>query len=89
VEIRKQVRIPVIAANSVTTIERAKKLVDGGLVDFTAFARSILADYDWVNKVKEGREPNECIKCRHCTWFKGANQNCPARIKAVFHCKDA
>jgi 2,4-dienoyl-CoA reductase-like NADH-dependent reductase (Old Yellow Enzyme family) len=79
VEIKKHVSIPVIASNSVGTIDQAKILVNGGLVDFVAFARNILADYDWVQKTERGLEVNRCLHCKTCRWFKKALTECPAR----------
>jgi 2,4-dienoyl-CoA reductase-like NADH-dependent reductase (Old Yellow Enzyme family) len=79
IEIKKHVSIPVIASNSVGTIEQAKILVDGGLVDFAAFARNILADYEWVRKTERGLEINRCLRCKPCRWFKKALTECPAR----------
>ncbi|MDR2741767.1 MAG: NADH:flavin oxidoreductase [Treponema sp.] len=79
VEIKKHISIPVIASNSVGTLDRAKILVDGGLVDFTAFARNILADYEWVRKTERGLEVNRCLRCKTCRWFKKALTECPAR----------
>ncbi|MDR2070862.1 MAG: NADH:flavin oxidoreductase [Treponema sp.] len=79
VEIKKHVSIPVIASNSVGTIDQARILVDGGLVDFAAFARNILADYDWVKKTERGLEVNRCLRCKTCRWFRKALTECPAR----------
>jgi 2,4-dienoyl-CoA reductase-like NADH-dependent reductase (Old Yellow Enzyme family) len=79
VEIKKHVSIPVIASNSVGTIDQARILVDGGLVDFAAFARNILADYDWVRKTERGLEVNRCLRCKSCRWFRKALTECPAR----------
>jgi len=81
--IKKEVNIPVIAVNNVDTEERARKLVDNGLVDFVALARPILADYEWPNKIKAGIAPVECFHCKPaCRWFRGALVNCPARKAA-------
>ncbi len=83
IKVKENVNIPVIAVNEVDTSERAHKLVDGGFVDFVALARPILADYDWVNKVKRGETPVKCFKCKPaCRWFLGALDNCPARKTA-------
>jgi 2,4-dienoyl-CoA reductase-like NADH-dependent reductase (Old Yellow Enzyme family) len=79
IEIKKHVSIPVIASNSVGTIEKGKILVNGGLTDFAAYARNILADYDWVKKTEQGKEPVRCFKCRTCRWFKRALDDCPAQ----------
>ncbi|MDR2371208.1 MAG: NADH:flavin oxidoreductase [Treponema sp.] len=86
IEIKKHVSIPVIASNSVGTIEKGKILVNGGLADFAAYARNILADYDWVKKTEQGKEPVRCFKCRTCRWFKRAFDDCPAqKIAAQKH----
>jgi 2,4-dienoyl-CoA reductase-like NADH-dependent reductase (Old Yellow Enzyme family) len=45
--------------------------VDGGLVDFVAVAKDILADYEWANKIKNGQEVNKCFKCKPmCQWLR-------------------
>lgn len=80
IEIKKNVSIPVIAVNGISTLERAKILVDGGHVDFAAIAKDILADYDWANKVKNSNELSKCFQCKPmCQWFKGAKIYCPAK----------
>ncbi|MDR2247677.1 MAG: NADH:flavin oxidoreductase [Treponema sp.] len=79
IEIKKHVSIPVIASNSVGTIDQANILVNGGLVDFVAFARNILADYHWPQKTERGLEVARCLRCKTCRWFKRALTECPAR----------
>ncbi|MDR0602549.1 MAG: NADH:flavin oxidoreductase [Treponema sp.] len=79
IEIKKRVSIPVIASNSVGTIEKGKILINGGLADFAAYARNMLADYDWVKKTEQGKEPSRCLRCRTCRWFRRALDDCPAR----------
>jgi len=81
IEIKKQVSIPVIASNSVGTIDRAKILVGQSMVDFVSFARAILADYNWVEKTERGLEVTPCLQCKTCRWFKKARTECPARTK--------
>jgi 2,4-dienoyl-CoA reductase-like NADH-dependent reductase (Old Yellow Enzyme family) len=83
IEIKKNISIPVIASNSVGTIEKGKILVDGGLTDFAAYARNILADYNWAKKTEQGKEPIRCFKCRSCKWFKRAFDDCPAQKLAA------
>ncbi len=78
IAIKKHVRIPVIASNEITTLERAKALVDGGHLDFASIGKSILADYDWLPKSIAGEKPNPCLKCNGCKWFRGPKANCPA-----------
>lgn len=74
VKIKEKVNIPVIAANEISTYERTKKLIDNNLVDFVSIGRGILADYDFVNKIEKGEEPNKCFKCKPCKW-----PNCTSR----------
>ena len=73
-EIRKNVRIPVIAVNNIKDPETAEKLLESGVCDFVGVARGHLADPYWVKKAKEGRsdEIRKCIGCLNC--FAELNQ---------------
>lgn len=74
-EIKKNVNIPVIASNEISTFDRAKKLIDDNVVDFVSIGRSILSDYDFVNKIREGEIPNKCFKCKPCRWPDCTSRN--------------
>jgi 2,4-dienoyl-CoA reductase (NADPH2) len=63
--LRKEVRIPVIAANRINKPEVAEALLARGACDMVSMARPLLADPEFVNKAAAGRadEINTCIAC--------------------------
>ena len=73
-EIRKNIKIPVIAVNNIKDPESAEQLLQDGACDFVGVARGHLADADWVNKAKAGKsdEIRKCIGCLNC--FAELNQ---------------
>jgi 2,4-dienoyl-CoA reductase (NADPH2) len=62
---RKEVKIPVIAANRINKPEVAEELLASGACDMVSMARPLLADPEFVNKAAAGRadEINTCIAC--------------------------
>ncbi len=66
-EIKKAVRIPVMAAGKITP-ELAAETVANGRADFIAMGRPLLADPELPNKLREGRadEVRRCIYCNNC-----------------------
>lgn len=82
--VKKEVSIPVIAANLIRSAEQAENQINSGIQDFVALGRPHIADPNWVNKVSEGNE-NEvkrCIGCLYCMQstldgaFKGERGGC-------------
>ncbi len=73
-EIRKNVKIPVIAVNNIKDPETAEQLLESGVCDFVGVARGLLADPHWVNKTKDGKSDQirKCIGCLNC--FAELNQ---------------
>lgn len=71
--VKKAVKIPVIAVGKMRTPQIVEKTIKGGTADFVAIGRTLLADPEWPNKVREGRlnEINKCIAC---------NQGCISRL---------
>lgn len=67
-EIKKNVSIPVIAANLIRSPEQAEKQLKNGVQDFISLGRPHIADPHWTNKVKEGREDEikRCVCCLYC-----------------------
>ena len=65
--IKKEVNIPVMCANFHHP-DTAAAAVAGGSVDMVALSRPLLADPDWVTKVKNGHVAaiNPCIRCYQC-----------------------
>ena len=73
-EIRKNVKIPVIAVNNIKDPETAEALLEEGVCDFVGIARGHLADPYFVHKASTGRskEIRKCIGCLNC--FAELNQ---------------
>lgn len=74
--VKKEVSMPVIAANLIRSAEQAEKQLENGIQDFVALGRPHIADAHWAKKVSSGRE-NEikrCICCLNCieTMVNGA-----------------
>lgn len=66
--VKEAVNIPVIAVDVVKKPDFAEKMLDEGNCDFVGVARAHLADPEWCNKSRTGRE-NEirpCIGCLYC-----------------------
>jgi 2,4-dienoyl-CoA reductase-like NADH-dependent reductase (Old Yellow Enzyme family) len=78
-KIKENVTIPVIAVNSIKAPEEIRFYIDNNLVDFVAVGRGQLADYNFVNHIKEGQPIVECLSCRPCKWFSNGD-NCPRHI---------
>jgi 2,4-dienoyl-CoA reductase-like NADH-dependent reductase (Old Yellow Enzyme family)/thioredoxin reductase len=73
--IKSVVNIPVITVGKIRTPKMADRILKKHQADLIAIGRTLLADPDWPNKVKEGRldEINPCIAC---------NQGCIGRLFA-------
>jgi len=72
-EIKKVVRVPVIASGSITTPELAEEILKTGKADFVSLGRPLLADPSFVKKIEEGRPEDiaPCIRCMACTERSG------------------
>jgi len=77
-QIKKTVKIPVIAVGSITP-EMGEKVLTEGKADFIAFGRQFLADPDFPNKLDRGERENirPCIRC---------NEMCMGRILVGVRC---
>ena len=75
--IKKNVKIPVIAVNTVKHPATAEKLLEEGVSDFVALGRAQLADPEFGRKAKEGKEHliRNCMGCMFC--FKAAAMGLP------------
>ena len=64
-EIKKHVKMPVIASNRINMPETAEKILESNQADLIQMARPFLADPEWVNKAATNRsdEINTCIAC--------------------------
>jgi 2,4-dienoyl-CoA reductase (NADPH2) len=63
--LRQAVTVPVITSNRINMPEVAESVLARGDADLVSMARPMLADPEWVNKAREGREDeiNTCIAC--------------------------
>lgn len=77
-EIKKEVEIPVIVVNGIRTPKQASDLIENNLADFVAVGRGQLVDSSFANKASINKEPNPCLKCPKCLWFKDGKK-CPGR----------
>jgi 2,4-dienoyl-CoA reductase-like NADH-dependent reductase (Old Yellow Enzyme family)/thioredoxin reductase len=64
-EVKKVVKIPVVANGKLSDPEVAEKLLQEGKADFISIARGVLADPDLPNKVRTG-QANRVRKCISC-----------------------
>lgn len=66
--VKKEVSIPVIGHGKMGYPEVAERIVSKGIADFVALGHYLLADPEWVNKVKENRSEDivPCIGCNEC-----------------------
>lgn len=73
--VKKAVKIPVIAVAKIRSAETGERAIKEKKADFIAVGRTLLADPEWPNKVREGRlgEIMPCIAC---------NQGCISRLFA-------
>lgn len=67
-EVKKAVHIPVIGAAVIREPDFAEKLLEEEKMDFIGSARAFLADPEWANKARAGKddEIRKCISCLHC-----------------------
>jgi len=64
-EIKKIVRIPLIAVGGMEYPQKAERALSSGKCDLIAIGRGLIVDPYWPQKVKEGKEKDiiRCIKC--------------------------
>lgn len=65
--VKKNVGIPVINAGNFNTASIAEETLQNGSADFIAIGRSLLADPEWANKSRLGKEGliRACIRCNN------------------------
>lgn len=87
--VKKEVKIPVLAANLIRSPEQAENQLNEGIQDFVCLGRPQIADPHWANKVKDGKEDEikRCICCLLCmesmqtNAYKGTHANCSVNPK--------
>jgi len=70
---RRVTGLPVVAFGRIVSPGHAADLLERGAADLIGMARQLLADPDWVEKVRDGRT-DEIRPCIHC------NQECVGRL---------
>lgn len=82
--VKKEVKIPVLAANLIRSPEQAEAQLAEGIQDFVCLGRTLIADPHWAAKAQAGRasEIKRCICCLTCmetmqtNAYKGSHANC-------------
>ncbi|MDO4442192.1 MAG: FAD-dependent oxidoreductase [Moraxella sp.] len=79
--VKEAVSIPVIAANRINMPATAEMILASNQADMVQMARPFLADSDWVNKAKAGKDDfiNTCIGCNQACLdhtFSGERASC-------------
>lgn len=66
--VKANVNIPVIAVNTIKFPSTAEQLLEEGVCDFVGVSRGQMADPEWVNKAKAGRDDliRKCMGCMQC-----------------------
>lgn len=79
-EVKKWVKIPVVSGGILCSPAFANQLIESDQADYIFLGRSLLADPDWVNKVKQGEQQRirPCLLCNRCieSNFKGFSVRC-------------
>ena len=80
-EIKREIKIPIIAVNRINTAEKAEEILASGQADLISMARPLLADPEFANKAKAGKtdEINTCIACNQACLdqiFAGQRASC-------------
>lgn len=84
-EVKKNVSLPVMGQGKLNNPQVALRAVEEGEVDVVGLGHQMLADPDWANKVKEGREDeiNYCIGCNECMFEAVMGRHRPCAINPL------
>jgi NADPH-dependent 2,4-dienoyl-CoA reductase/sulfur reductase-like enzyme len=66
--IKKRTSIPVTVVGGINNPEFAERIIAEGKVDFVSLGRQLIADPEFANKARSGREDEirRCLRCYHC-----------------------
>jgi 2,4-dienoyl-CoA reductase-like NADH-dependent reductase (Old Yellow Enzyme family) len=64
--VKKSVRVPVIAVGRLGDPATATAAVAAGKTDFVALGRTLIADPQWVEKLRQGEPIRRCLACNTC-----------------------
>ena len=65
-EVKKEIRVPVIAVGRLGDPATATAAVSDGKADFIALGRTLIADPQWVEKLRRGEPIRRCLACNTC-----------------------
>ena len=65
-DVKKAVAVPVIAVGRLGDPATAEAAVANGKTDFVALGRTLIADPQWVEKVRRGEPIRRCLACNTC-----------------------
>ncbi len=65
-QVKAKVNVPVIAVGRLGDPSVAAAAITDGKADFIALGRSLLADENWPNKVRDGGPVRRCLACNSC-----------------------
>jgi 2,4-dienoyl-CoA reductase-like NADH-dependent reductase (Old Yellow Enzyme family) len=65
-DIRRQVKVPIIAVGRLGDPAVARFAIESGKADFVALGRALIADPQWLSKVIRGEPPRRCLACNTC-----------------------
>jgi 2,4-dienoyl-CoA reductase-like NADH-dependent reductase (Old Yellow Enzyme family) len=76
--VREEVAVPVIGVGRMGDPAVARAAVEDGKVDMVALGRTLIADPDWIRKVRSGSTVRRCLSCNHCVnnMRSGAHISC-------------
>jgi 2,4-dienoyl-CoA reductase-like NADH-dependent reductase (Old Yellow Enzyme family) len=65
-DVKKHISVPVIAVGRLGDPKMAEAAVAEGKTDFIALGRTLIADPQWVDKVRRGEPIRRCLACNTC-----------------------
>ncbi len=83
--IKDNVKVPIIAVNTIKHPQAAEKQLQDGVSDFVGMSRMHIADPDVVKKTKAGREDliRKCLGCMNCNKSVVAGKNLHCALNPV------
>src|ERR1051325_10260861 len=83
-DIKKQVQVPVIAVGRLGDPTVATEAVASGMADFVALGRTLIADPQWVEKLRRNEPIRRCLACNTCVdqMRSGAGISCVVNAAA-------
>lgn len=84
-KVREAVKVPLMGQGKLNDPLMAEAVLEEGALDVIALGHQMLADPDWPEKVKGGREKeiNHCIGCNECMYVAVAGKHRPCAINPL------